>query len=110
MPVNLPTLARNGAVQEISRVKLHAGLVGPDLHDAARSRLINFRRLGQFAPATVEHPVVVVSLALLELVIIVVNARSNGGQLAEIEWRAFHWRQFSPRNEAVIHPRVTACI
>jgi hypothetical protein len=61
------------AIQKISGVKLNPGLIGQDLQHAPTSGLVNFCRLRKFA-AAVEHPIVIVTVALLQLIIVIVNS------------------------------------
>jgi len=77
--VCLAALAVQGAIQEIAGVKLQGRLGGPDLEDAAGLRLVHFRRLGEPGAGLVEHPVVVVALAELDLLVVGFDAGADGG-------------------------------
>ncbi len=64
--INFPVFSGDASVQEVSGIELDSRLVGDDLHHAAAGWLINFCRIAPTCPrAAIEHPVVVVTVALL---------------------------------------------
>ena len=60
-------------------------------------------RLRHLAATGVQHEVVVVAFAVVQLLIFRANALADGVGLAEIEWRAFHGLQLAGRNQTRVH-------
>src|SRR5215468_4547911 len=98
-PINLPFLARKRPIQEVAGIKLHARLIGQHLKDTSARGIVNFRsRRETFRKIpnrsenvlAVEHPVVIVTVALFYLLVIVVDSRAHGSGFAKIERRSFN--------------------
>src|SRR5215213_5561525 len=80
-----------GAVEEVARVELDAGLVGEDLQYPPAARVLQPGRQLQPGAAPVEHPVVVVAAADLELLeAVVTDALADPGRTGEVHRRAGH--------------------
>ena len=93
-------------VEKIARVELHARFGGRDLEGPAGLRLDDSRGAAQAAGRAVQHPVVIVAAAVLQLRIRLIDARADRGRLAEIERRAFNRRELARRNQRRIDRRV----
>jgi len=105
--IDRTALSFNGPIEEVPGIELDPRQVGQDLHHPPAARLVNLSRLRQLA-AAVEHPIVIVAMAFRELIVFVVNSRSNRRRLAEIKWRTLYRRQLPGRNESRVHGCVTA--
>ena len=93
-------------IQEISRVKLHARLRGPNFHHAAGLRFHHARRQRNgLARLSAQHKIVIVASAQLDLFIVGIDARANRRRLAKIKRRAGHVAKLSRRNQPGIHRR-----
>src|SRR5437870_4982789 len=87
MLVDMARLARDRAVEEIAGVELQAGLRRRDIERSAALRIFELRGVTQPRVAT-QDPVMVVALAVLDLLVIRVDARADRGRLPEVERRA----------------------
>src|ERR1700680_3356237 len=91
-------------VQKIPGVKLNAGLGRPDLHHTTvRWLLYPSRETDLLRANPIDHPVVVVSFAKLQLLVVMLDPRPDRRRLAEIEWSARNRFQHSCRNQPAIH-------
>ena len=72
------------------------------------ARKLRPRRAGTVTCVAIEHPIVVVAVALLQLIVVVVDARADGGGLAKIKRRACNRSDFAQRNRVCIHGSVVA--
>src|ERR1044071_2084086 len=106
MPVYRPILPRDRAVQEVARVKLDPRFGGADLEREAARRIDEARRAHETTSRTVQHPVVIVSFTKAQLLVHLLDARSDGGGRAEIEWRPGDRGDFARRNERAVDRRV----
>src|SRR5215212_2361860 len=80
-----------GPVEEVAGVELDAGLVGEDLQHPPAARVLQPGRQLQPGAAPVEHPVVVVAAADLELLeAVVADALADPGRAGEVHRRAGH--------------------
>src|ERR1019366_789156 len=86
--IDLAALAGEGAVEEIAGVELNARLGGEHFHHAAGGGPFDARRESEARAFAIDHPIVVVAMAELELFVVLVGARADGGGLGEIEGRA----------------------
>ena len=95
------------AIQKISGIKLNSGLIGQDLQHAPTAGLIDFGRLRKLA-AAVQHPVVIVAVALFQLIVVVVNSCAHSGRFAEIKRSSGDGCQLSGGNQFVVNRGVAA--
>src|SRR5438552_3164699 len=79
--VGLAAFPLDRPIQEVAGIKLEARFGGPDLHRAAGFGVANFGGFAHAAVAFVEHPVVVVAFAELELPIVLADACADGSRL-----------------------------
>src|ERR1035437_3567494 len=79
------TFARELAVEEVAGIKLQTRLGGEDLQHPAGGRLIHAPHEAKLPHRFVDYPVVVVAAAELKLLVVLANARANGGGCAEIK-------------------------
>src|SRR5215211_4770989 len=99
LPVGAAAGPDHGAVEEVARVELDAGLVGEDLQHPPAARVLQPGRQLQPGAAPVEHPVVVVAAADLELLeAVVTDALADPGRTGEVHRRAGH-RVDGPRGD-----------
>src|SRR5215218_10830360 len=99
LPVGAAAGPDHGAVEEVARVELDAGLVGEDLQYPPAARVLQPGRQLQPGAAPVEHPVVVVAAADLELLeAVVTDPLTDPGRTGEVHRRAGH-RVDGPRGD-----------
>src|SRR5271156_3336741 len=84
--VHLAAFAVDRSVQEIAGVKLQARLRGHYFKNAAADRLLDAR--GQAQSASVQHPVVIVAMAELQLLVIGFDSRTYASGFSKVERRA----------------------
>ena len=108
--VRFPALAFDRAVQEIAAVKLDSRLIGRDFQHAPAAWIVEFGGFRQFPALAVQHPVMVIAMTPVQLFIVRVNPRSNGGRFAKIKGRRFHRLQLTRRNQPGIHGREARCM
>ncbi len=70
-------LAGDGAIQEITGIKLHAWLRSVDLHHAAAGGFVHPGRQLQVARLSIDYKVVVVTAAECQLFVIIIDACAN---------------------------------
>src|SRR3954454_4404852 len=87
LPEQLAALARNRAVEIITRIDLQTGLISEQLHDAPRARRLQPRRERKLA-VTRETVGVIVALAVAQLLVALADALADPPRLAEVERRA----------------------
>src|ERR1700744_3345768 len=90
------------AVEKIAGVELDAGLVGENLQPPASRRLVDFSRERDFSIRRIENPIVIVAVAELELLIVGIDARADGGGFREVERCTSYGLQFACRNQSRI--------
>src|SRR6516164_3252549 len=100
--VNRAALTLPGLPKEIAAIKLHPGLSRQDLHESAGGRLINRGHEFQVFSLAIEHPVLIVASAKIQLLIVVPDAGSDLHRLLEIERSAGHGPQFASRNQTLV--------
>src|SRR6266567_1920981 len=100
------TAFSDASIKEVASIKLYARLIGYDFKHPSVRRIVNFRRYG----AVIEHKIVIVAVALLQLLVVVINARSDRGRFAEIEGCPLNLRQFAGRNRGFIGRSIAAGI
>ena len=105
MLVNMAGFACDCAVEEIAGVELQPGLRRRDIERSAALRILELRGVTQPRVA-IQDPVMVVALAVLDLLVIRVDARADRGRLAEVERRAVDGCELAGRNQPCIHRRV----
>src|ERR1700758_2859665 len=103
--VDVSLLSRDGAVQEISRIKLDSGLRGGDFQHAPAGRFIHACSQRKAVAFAINHPVVVVAVAQHELFVTIIDARSHSRGLREIERRSFDRSKFTRGDETLIDRR-----
>src|ERR1700686_5175753 len=100
VPVALAILALHASVQEISRVELQTRLGGRYLQHSPGLRIVSFRRYKQCARRfLVQHPIVIVAFAKLQLRVVLIDPRANGSRMQEIERRVAHLAKLAGRNQ-----------
>src|SRR5215211_4066779 len=78
----------HGAVEEVARVELDAGLIGQDLQHPTTARVLQPGRQLQPGAAPVQHPVVVVAAAELQLLeAVVTDPLTDPGRAGEVHRR-----------------------
>lgn len=97
MTYNLAMLARVCAIEEVSTIKLYSALVGQDLHLSARNRLVE--SCNTTHTLAIYAPVVVVTSATADLLIVRLNIFANSLRHAEVEWSTLHRAQLARRDE-----------
>src|SRR5579862_9420413 len=97
--VDLAALANIRAVQEVARIELQTGLVGPDFHDAAGPRARDPGGEPYPLAVSIDTKVVVVSAGVFQLDIVLIDTRPDRGGLAEVQRRAGHRGQFTGRDQ-----------
>ena len=100
--VDVSLFARDGAVQEISRIKLDSGLSSGDFQHAPAGRFVHACSQREAVAFAVNHPVVVVAVAQHELFVIIVDARAHSRGLGEIERSSFDRSKFTRWDEILI--------
>src|SRR5215470_4290983 len=108
--VSLPFLACNRSIQKVAGIELHAWFVGQHLKNAATRWIVNFSSFSELFASAVEHPVVIVAVALLDLIVVSVNSGTHSARLAEVKRGPFNGRQLPSGNQIVIHRGIAACI
>lgn len=99
-------LSGKGAIQEVAGIDLDARFVGIDIEDdAGLGRFEGGTWAGDVA-AGVEHPVVVVAFAVLQLNEIIVDAGANGNGGTEIHIGTFNGSYFAGGHEGAVYGSV----
>src|SRR5690349_18257282 len=102
MVVDFSAFAGDRAIQEVAGVELNTRLIGENLQNAPTLGLISLGREKHAAfPPAIQYPVVVISLAEFDLLIVGVNASTDGGWLGEIEGGAFHGTKLASRDQSL---------
>src|SRR6185369_10367453 len=83
--VDVPALALDRPVEEVPGIELDARLGRADLERAAALRVGDARGEVRAGTLPVQAPVVIVALAVLQLRIVLVDARADRGGLPEVE-------------------------
>lgn len=95
------------AVRPVVGVELHARLGGIDGHGAPAVRLFDTRSQCQFARLMlVEHEAMVVTRAVPQLLIIVVDVPPDGFRRAEVERRALYLANLACGNGGLVNGKV----
>ena len=110
MQILLAAVANERSVEEVARVELHARFGRPNLHQPSGVRFIYRHRLAQSAGFAIEHEVVVIAAAVLDLLIVCADARADRRRLAEVKRRSLDRRKLARRNESLVHRRVSPSI
>src|SRR5688500_10298847 len=97
-------LADDGAVKPVGGGHLQAGFSGEDIHDSAGAGIFKAGRQDKSGALTVQHEVVVVAGADLQLLVVLSDSCANASRRPEVEWcsrygrsrsrgylRRFHW-------------------
>src|SRR5881628_1197987 len=91
--VDAPALSFNIPIEKVAGIELHSRLCRADVEPAAARWILEPRRMHERPPPraiAVDHPIVVVAAPEPELLMLVVDARSNRGCPAKIEGRSRH--------------------
>ena len=99
MKVRSSALALKRAIEEVATVELDTRLRGRDTQHASTGWFVNLRCLGKAGPWGIEHPVVIVAFAKVQLLIVSFNVFSDACRVAEIKWRRSYRLQFAGRNQ-----------
>src|SRR5947209_9845235 len=86
------------AVEEITAIKLHAGLGRIDLHHAAAPRLFHAGGQLQLSLLAAQDKAMVIALRLMRIFFELADPLANRMRRGEIEWRSFDRRQLARRN------------
>ena len=99
--IRVAVLSHHLPVEEVPGVELYARLCGRHIERAPAGRLRHMRGVNE--PATsrgsVQHERVVVTVAVLQLLVRLIDARANRRRLAEVERRSRDRRQSARRDE-----------
>src|SRR5678816_2940766 len=99
--VRVAVLSHHLPVEEVPGVELYARLCGRHVERAPGGRLRHMRGVNE--PATsrgsVQHERMVVTVAVLQLLARLIDARANRRRLAEVERRSRDRRQLARRDE-----------
>src|SRR5579872_7496836 len=79
------SFAFHASVEKIAGVELQSRLGGPHFHHAAALRLADFGSLRQRPAGAVQHEIVIVAVAELELLVIVLNAGRSEEHTSELQ-------------------------
>ena len=97
-------LSAVASVKEIAAIELKARLVGEDLHHASALLFAQGADLVKAAVRRdIEHPVVVISAAVLQLYVLFADPLPYGMRLAEVERRIIYRHQCARRDEVAVH-------
>src|SRR5689334_10149773 len=91
-------LADDRGVKKVPGVELHARFGSPNFHFTPRRRFISDRGLSQRSHAPVNHPRMIVTVAKLELLVVVIDAFADRVCLAEVERRTGNVSDLTRRN------------
>src|SRR5215469_10685330 len=108
--VNLPVGSCNGSVEKISGIELNAGLVGQHFEHSAGRGLVSFGGHYDFFSVAFEYPILIVAARQLELLVIGIDTRSDGGRLEEIKGSAGYRSKFAGWNQVLIYRSVAVGI
>ena len=103
-------LAGDGAVEEVAAVDLDAGLVGEDLEVDAGGGAVKLRGGSVDVAGGIQHPVVVIAVAVADLLVVGGDAVADEVCRAEVERRAFHGSDFARGHKRVVHRRVVRSV
>src|ERR1019366_4181653 len=92
-----------GSIEEVTGVELHAGLGGFDRHAPAALGVGHDGCKAQRSSIAVEHPIVIVTAAQLDLFVVGVDACAHNLGLAEIERCAGYRSEDTGRNQAGVY-------
>src|SRR5215472_2178366 len=86
--VRKPAFALQGAIEEVARIELQAGLGRGDVHGSTALGIGQPR--GEFQPGalSIQYPVVVVAGPLFQLIVVLIDARADRRRLPKVERRA----------------------
>ncbi len=101
--IHLFAFAFRRAVQEITAVKLNARLRGRNLQHAVGDGFLHSSR--ELNAGSIQHPIVVVALAQVQLLIVRGDPRADGLGLSKVERRSRDVTQFASRNQSGIDRR-----
>src|SRR6266576_6522763 len=112
LTVNAPALSFNSPIEKIAGIELQSRLCRASVEPAAARRILQPRRMHERPrppplprAIAVDHPIVVVAAPEPELLMLVVDARSNRGCPAKIERRSRHRGDLAGRNQRRINRR-----
>src|SRR2546422_749500 len=88
--INPAAFALEGAIEKVAGVELQTRLAREHFQHASGGRFGNARNHTKFSQGFVDHPIMIVAVAELELFVWLVDARADGGWFAKIQRRAFH--------------------
>src|SRR5215469_1475508 len=103
MDIDRSAFADDGAVEEIAGIKLHARRCRPDLKNASALWVSHAGVQGELVHGMIHYEVVIVAAAEFQLLVVIVDARADGGGLAEIKRCSFHRGNIAVGNERAIH-------
>src|SRR5271156_275458 len=100
------TFASNAAIEKVSAVELHTRLGRPDFQNSAAFRFMDSRRKRRgIAIASIQDEILIVTVAVYQLLVIVICPQPNRSRSDEIERRPLHTAKLSRRNRSRIRRR-----
>src|SRR5579871_2377670 len=87
------------SVEKITGVELHSRFGGVHFQHSAGSRVISAAHKHESRAFAVNHEVVVIAPAELNLFILLANSRANLFRFSEIEWSSMHTGDFAGGNQ-----------
>src|SRR3970040_402597 len=95
VPVHMPRLPDDGAVQEVPRVELKTRLRRADVERPPAHRLDPKPPLRETCALPLQHEVMVVPQAVPDLWVILIDAGADGGGCPEVERRPRNGRELA---------------
>ena len=101
--INNPAFAGDGAVEEVPRIHLDSGLIGVNLQVDAGRRAKEFGGNNGIVAGAVQHPVMVVAVAVAQLLIIGIDVLPYQLRSTEIHRSPLHRPNLPGGHESIIH-------
>ena len=89
-------------IQEVSSVELNAWLGAPNFHVSTALWLVSRRNLSKRSHRSLQNPVVIVSTAVLDLLVVGIDSVADPGQLVEVEWCALDMHHLAGWDQRLI--------
>ncbi len=101
--IHLPAFSVDCAVKVVGRVKLHPRPIRKNIQYPSARRLGDAGDPAQFARPIIDNKIMIVTVAQFQLLVVLVDARADGGGLTKIKRRSVDGPEFASRNERRIH-------
>ena len=101
--IDNPLFAGQCAVQEVTTINLYAGLVGVNIQNDACSGRFECGTYFIYVSLSIQHPVVVDAISILQLCEVLVDVGTYGSRLSEIHGSTFNACYFAGRHEGAVH-------